>query len=66
MKAIRHAVNFALYLVMFVLYLITEFTDWAERRLVAMAFGDRPNTLQEWAAAFLVWVALGLGIHFLF
>jgi hypothetical protein len=66
MKTIRHAVNFALYLGLSVLYLITEATDWAERRLVAMEFGDGPNTLEEWVAAFLVWVALGLGIHFLF
>jgi hypothetical protein len=66
MKTIRHAVNFALYLVLSVLYLITEVTDWAERRLVAMAFGDGPNTFREWVTAFLVWVVLGLGIHFLF
>jgi hypothetical protein len=65
-KIFRHAINAALYLGLFIVWLINGFANWAERRLERMAFGDGPNTGKEWIEAVLFWVALGLIIHFYF
>jgi hypothetical protein len=70
MKIVRNAGYVAIYIIFGLafscLWLVSVFADWAELRLVRMPFGAGPNGIKEWVEAILFWVALGLGIHFLF